>query len=1514
MGIINKENALAMVTGMDNSGLRTDAQEAKDLISDVGDQAQKTGSSMKNSFMSMESTILSVRSTMIALDKTMSDLNAKMSSGSATQAETTRIKELEDALSDLRQKYDKLSSSIPKTNDEFKNSSSTVRQITNDYNALSASLNRAMTALGIGFSVIGLKNFASEVINVRGEMQMLESSFEVLLKGKNVSGFMTELKQFAIESHLSLEGVAKSAQTLLGFGVAADSVMPTIKELGDVSMGNKERFRALSLAFAQTTSAGKLMGQDLLQYVNAGFNPLQIISEKTGKSIGELRKEVEAGAISADMVADAFKSATAEGGQFYGMTQKQAEGIKGLQAQLEGALQTAFNNIGQSQNDVIAGGYKLATSLVENYETVGKVLGVLVATYGFYKASLIALSAVENIRATAAVYDIATKEIQIGLTLKNAAAQTALNRAIMANPYVAAAAALVGLVGIMWALHDSTTAAEKAQADYNKEKEEAVKAAQKEKAELEKNIATLNDEASSRLDIVRAMGFIQKQYPALFKKYVDEKGHIKDLIGLWHDYNEARGIESVKNNKTALEAAKKKVKDLEEEFRIAAENGDVSSVSKKLADARAYVGERQKAVEKDNIDSLMASITGMGNKTLEAQIAVRRKLLADLRNMKPGSVGKIEGLGTFSKQEISEQLKALEAESENRNNKSTYGSVYEKAKKAWEDSKKTLQAIEKDKDKYSKEQYEDAKSREEANKKAFKDLGGDTKDTSKSDAKKAIKAQEELNQEKVQADARKKQIEESREKLKKSVKQTEIELTQAVIDGEKDGFEKQKKQIDLNHEKRKLDIEKRASELIKEQQSIEEKQWENANPNYKKQGKTFIPTTTSEAGLSTDAKAELKNLRDKDNQETLNANKKLLDDILDQAQDYQTKREKIETDINDKIKALEALRNPANSEAIDKAIAELKKKLARDLSSLDFENFKLNINWEQVFGDLNNISTDGLKKLKGELQGVMNAGKDKMTPENLKAVSEAIKKIDDITNNRSPFEAIKSGLEGYRISAAKVTAIQKYLNQLTDEGKKGSQSYKKAEEDLSKAQTERQKSLKQISQGINKVGQTGKEAVSAAQDIFDTLELVGVKVNGTLKGYMEGMGTMMDGLSSIDLTKPMTIITGGVKVMKGAVQQITSVLDGGHNGTKNFEEMKTTLGSYIEVLQKVIDKQKERLSDMSGATAQAAYEEAKSALLTQIQQYRELAKAAGEAGAGLFSHSKGYNTNKALSGYWEALSKSAGITIDSIDDLYSLSAEQLQKIQTDNQYAWSLIDSDIKTYLQNIIDAQDQLDSLSDSINEALTGISFDSVKSGLDDLLKDTSTTMSDISNNFEEMMRNSILKFVKDQYLTKALKDWYAKYAEYAGSDNELTDAEVQDLQTLYENIYSKAQSQYDALAKAAGISASSSSQSSTYGSSTSMNQDTGDLIVGRSTAILESGVRREGQNDEIIAILKLANSNATDIKGYELEIAENVLMIRQDISDMSINMTKLVVNTNKLHDIDDKLEKIRKNTENI
>ena len=168
---------------------------------------------------------------------------------------------------------------------------------------------------------------------------------------------------------------------MLGFNIQAEDTIKYLKALSDVSMGDSQRFNSLTLAFSQMSAAGKLMGQDLNQMINAGFNPLQIMADKTGKSISILKEEMSKGAISAEMVQQAFIDATSAGGKFYNMSENASKTINGQLSMMQDAINTVFNELGTKSEGVIMDGIQMTTSLIQNYETVGKVLTGLVVTY-----------------------------------------------------------------------------------------------------------------------------------------------------------------------------------------------------------------------------------------------------------------------------------------------------------------------------------------------------------------------------------------------------------------------------------------------------------------------------------------------------------------------------------------------------------------------------------------------------------------------------------------------------------------------------------------------------------------------------------------------------------------------------------------------------------------------------------------------------------------------------------------------------------------------------------------------------------------------------------------------------------------------------------------------------------------------------------------------------------------------------------------------------------------------------
>ena len=189
------------------------------------------------------------------------------------------------------------------------------------------SLSLFVTAPLLGLGVAAVKSAA--------DMEMLEASFTTMLgSAEKAKVLMEDIKDLAAVTPFEASGLAASTKVLLQFGVSGKEVINVLKRIGDVSGGNQARMNSLALVYGQVQSAGKLMGQDLLQLINAGFNPLKEISDRTGESMASLKDKMSKGAISSDMVAESFKFVTSEGGLFFKGMETASKTLSGLMSTL----------------------------------------------------------------------------------------------------------------------------------------------------------------------------------------------------------------------------------------------------------------------------------------------------------------------------------------------------------------------------------------------------------------------------------------------------------------------------------------------------------------------------------------------------------------------------------------------------------------------------------------------------------------------------------------------------------------------------------------------------------------------------------------------------------------------------------------------------------------------------------------------------------------------------------------------------------------------------------------------------------------------------------------------------------------------------------------------------------------------------------------------------------------------------------------------------------------------------
>lgn len=712
------------------------------------------------------------------------------------------------------------------------------------------------------------------------------------------------------------------------------------------------------------------------------------------------------------------------------------------------------------------------------------------------------------------------------------------------------------------------------------------------------------------------------------------------------------------------------------------------------------------------------------------------------------------------------------------------------------------------------------------------DASGIISNPSRNDAEKALKIQQKIADELL--------------KLQATNQQREIDLM-------KEGTEKKIAQINYDYKVQIETIKKQADEWAKDQ------------------GGTLSAQQTMQISI---AYSIAKKTRERDTaevfQKKIEEENKAMNDYLKEYGDYQEKRLAIAKEYNQKI---------AESTTEGEKLS-LSKQLENALKELDFSQFKTSINFEDIFGNLDTQTTTALTSLRDKLKEYINEASKDLKPEDLKELQNAFNDINLKIADRQPFEELKSGLNKYRISQESVNRAQQDLNRIMAGGEvivglysdetgklvKKLLTQEQAEKNLAKAQSDRQKTLATLNQSINSIGTKGSEIVNSGNLILDMLGRFGVQVPESLNGVMDGVGQMMNGLESIDITKPFSAVTGSIKVLTGFGKTIGSIfgLGGKSKAERDSERLaKVTdkIASTNEVINNLIDK---RVDLIKEATA-AEREGLKESSLDIIERQRKMMETQFQKLLGNeLLGKKGKNNDLDV--------KDLGIS--SIEDLANfLTSDKLVELM---ENGYGITDKD-KWYsiVEEWEKLNDQADKLKETVSEINTGITFDEARDGLDDLLLSSDTTFRDISGNFEGYMRKSVLRMVKSNYLNDAMQKWYDQF-EQRTSDDVLSDEDVNYLRQQYEDIYNEAQNKINGMLAAAGVGleGSSSSQESSQKGFAQASQDSVDELNGRFTA---GQIAWEETKDQ--SVMQTEKLSILDIK---VESLLNVASDQRNIAD--------------------------------
>lgn len=1381
------------------------------------------------------------------------DKNSYQSSGlkKRIQDVTAVLEEDKKKLFYLTQEQATARLSVKKLNDEYKafrqeggGTAQTMDLLTSKMKGIAATVMGGM----------GLKELASRIISVRSEFESMETSLKVLLGGnqKRLNEIMGQIKEYALASPLNTKDMVGAVQMMTSFGIEAEKSIDFLKAIGDISMGDTGKFNSLALAFSQMSSAGKLMGQDLMQMVNAGFNPLEEIARKTGKSIGELKEEMSKGAISSKMVQDAFISATSAGGKFYGMSAEGAKTLNGQISMLQESFDMMFNEIGQKGEGVIMGTVKAGTYLVEHYEQVGKILEGLVVTYGAYRVGLALSTLAQNGHTLA----MTLARAQILLTQK---AQALLNATMLANPYVLAASALGALVGVMIISADTTTAAEDALERYNEKVKENADKVKEEKEEIDKLISTLEDETSSIESKSIAFNTLIAKYPTIFGKYKTEKELIDNLTEARQRENaEIERKTELLNQKTYKES-KTRAEELNR-YAYLQKNGIVRTEEYKrlsdkyhaevmkntnsishftfqsaLNDLASSATEEYKLTINENrkkqIEKYNASISNMSKSQAQKKLATLR---SDLKKMNKSGKNylRIGNNEPLSRAQIKERITLLE--NNVKNERKTMAQWRSEAKKEAKKNRKAAKELASSTELLTKDQAEkmmkkatDAVSNSEKaiNHFEFQDKSNENKRKS-GKTKVGIPKQEDYN------------------KLARERSDAERELadksSQVYIDSLQNGYEKEKKQRELNHKKELGDLEKYKRDFLQKKIS-DAKQLFEENP--KNKGKKFNAASVT---LTQDEQNKFDKMRSDTLEKHVNEDKEAEGERIRNARaawqayyhnfgTYAEKRKALQEELNNKLAEIDRKSITESQKQAEKAT--LTKQYANQLDELDNSVKNSTTLMGQLFADAS-------KKSISEIEDVID--KTQLLLSYLEAVKDENGNATINGKNVSRKDLLGLGISENALSnleqdPTKIESIRSALDRL--KGELGAKSpFELLKKEIKEAGKELNKGGKQnIANGIMAIADAVHSFLPSVKEFGNSLGTIfgddlGDKI-GRATDALDGLATTGKGVGQIMSGN----IVGGIMSAINGISQVTNALDGMFGADySHYNEMVERYNTLNSIWDSLIDKKLKYINTSYGMEAQMVADEAIKLANKSQESYRILGKERLNSGASAGSHSIGIRQRKKMSSEgWSELrniTREIGLNYNSIaggrmTGLFDLTAEQLSKLKDGAQTFWAQLDNDVRKYLDGIIDGDERIQEIQRKQKEQLAQISFDGLFDGFVDKLMDMKTSWTDFSKDASTIFMKAVLTNQIGIQFHKKLQDWYDKFVK--STEGGMTEDERKTLTDEYKGYVDEAIKMRDELAKTVGYDVASADQKATTNGLSQISYEQATNLIALTTA---------------------------------------------------------------------------------
>lgn len=1430
------------------------------------------------------------------------------------KAQTAKLREQKDALFSLTQQQAEARLSVKKLRDEYSAFKEEAGETAEVNERMTLSLTKVLGVIG---GAAALKGFVSDLINVRGQFQQLEIAFSTMLKSKEAADkLMTELVDIAAKTPFDLQGVAQSAKQMIAYGSSAENVGDELVMLGNVAAGVGSQLSEIAYLYGTLRTQGRAYAVDIRQFAGRGIPIYEELAKVLGVTKDEVSGLVKEGKVGFKEVEQAFKNMTSESGIYYNLMQEQSKSLTGQISNLKDAWDSMLNKIGKETQGIASTGISTIKSLIENYETIGKILAGLIITYGTYKAACIAVTAVQALH-TAGINALTVAErIHYGWLVLTEKAQRLLNATMLANPYVLLVTSVGALCVGMYNLYSSFD-------DVNRLS-----------VKLQNEIDNLKDKTEQNNNTIREYLPIAKDAKESTEKREDA---INKLKKAFPDYFKSLSIETSKNYDVA--------------DAVAASNEEYRKrlvLMEKLARQRyeeAKANYEKNQPKNGNIPSVMGGTTGYSQTSMSTQDLAYVKQLKAAWDTAKDAVKEYSKINSKAK---TNRGPSRESSNIDKNNKNTnlgnkqFNSIHEHAQKISEIERK--QAIER-----AKEAEELENQVEQARINAMADGSDKTIAQREYDNKKELEAIDRAKEEYIQK---------------------EIQRQKEIFDAKEDLRAKQ-------------------------------------NPKYKK--RSFDSSNITVDSSSYDL---LKEYTEKSQiQNEVNAQKEALNEYLKNYGTYQQKRLAISQEYSDKI-------NKAQSEG---ERLSLQASMDDALSKLDFEQIKGNMNWEDVFGNLGDMTISQLERIRQQLRNMLSDGnlgleEYKTAVEQIDKINTAIvEKNDEVKNTLGlilPMTQRRKEIE-MEVAEAERTVnslmhemmeMQNSLNQQRESvaGYLQTSGISVGAKDIITSNFDNilsqigglfgedsdiyknvKKSFDDIAGSERKLTTTTQKLVKAQNDEYGAR----TKLNNFLTSFGNKLQAISDIMSLInsniqslpDLFSQLGVdmssdfgkgisdlanasqsasnfikdamsgnfvgaLSNGIGAVKGILSGFNNILGLGI-GKGNVEyvtELTEILTDSNDRLRDSIDRLKDKMDESAGGEAIKNYEQAKDAQEQLNRQTLEILKAQmSYTGA---HHSNAYYWGEAIDGnaatssrIYDSINKSliewlktnpnANYSISSVnsyEDMFKLTPEQMAYIRDYNREIWNEITDigkyDKSEYWENYADLAGQLENLTAQINENLTQVSFDSLRDSFMNTLLDMDADAQDFADDFGEYMMKSLLNYQLGDVFDEDLKKWYDDWAQMmSGQNGNLTDDQMNELKDRWEDMVDEALSMRDSIADITGYKGGSEEQQSASSKGfETMSQNSADELNGRFTALYESNLRIEtSEQQQTVAITEL-RGNISALTAQAVGIYNIADETRTILANSYLELQEIRENTGYsakyLKDIKADIAEVKRNTSRL